>query len=367
MKNKVKVLIVDDSSKGRALLKDILITMDLDVLEADSGLACLEIVEKENIDLILLDIMMPGMDGVEVLENLKKAGLLGVLPVIVITALDSIDNASKCLSLGAEDVIIRPYDVFLLKSRINGCLKNKATNAEYLDELEKKLLEKAKHLLSHEINNPLTVLQANLDLILMAMNKGESRVEVIKSYLEKLVDPSRRIESTVSKFRTLKPEQLNLLDAEKGLIGISDILEAPLEPEEIFFKWRKEFELGLKTIDGHHKKIVDYINELYEAIKSPHEKDAILLVIGKLQEYTIFHFKYEEEKFELSHYEDQKEHINFHDDFIDSIENFKDLFLNHYQEEMGFEIMEFLKEWLLKHILVEDKKYLDYFSEHDFD
>jgi DNA-binding response OmpR family regulator len=106
MKSKKKVLLVDDE---RAILKIISIKLRIsgyDVITASNGQEALDLVKKDSLDLMLLDIIMPGIDGFEVLEKLRA---FSELPVIVFSARP--ENAQKALSLGANDFIDKPFNV----------------------------------------------------------------------------------------------------------------------------------------------------------------------------------------------------------------------------------------------------------------
>jgi class 3 adenylate cyclase len=76
-------------------------------------------------DMMLLDIMMPEMDGIELLEHLNAAGRHASLPVIVVSAVDDISSVARCIELGAEDHLLKPFDPILLRARIDGALEKK--------------------------------------------------------------------------------------------------------------------------------------------------------------------------------------------------------------------------------------------------
>jgi CheY-like chemotaxis protein len=97
---------------------------------AKDGQAALQLLAERqqtssNVDLILLDIMMPIMSGYEVLEHLKADPALRHIPVIVISAMDEIESVVRCVELGAEDYLAKPFNRVLLKARIGSCLEKK--------------------------------------------------------------------------------------------------------------------------------------------------------------------------------------------------------------------------------------------------
>ena len=92
---------------------------------AENGRIALEAIKKNSFDLILLDVMMPEMNGYQVLEQLKADPSLRNVPVIVLSALDEIGSVVRCIELGAEDYLPKPFDPVLLRARIGACLEKK--------------------------------------------------------------------------------------------------------------------------------------------------------------------------------------------------------------------------------------------------
>src|SRR5688500_6435296 len=88
------------------------------VTTAEDGRQALEALRDWAIDVVLLDIVMPEMDGYQVLDQMKDDDRLRLLPVIVITALDELDSAVKCIEMGADDYLPKPFDPVLLSARV---------------------------------------------------------------------------------------------------------------------------------------------------------------------------------------------------------------------------------------------------------
>lgn len=123
MNDKAEILIVDDNEKNRAILKDFSIALGHSPVLAENGLSALSLIRKKTPDLVLLDIMMPQMDGYQTLERIKAEHKS--LPVIMISALDEIDSVVRCIEMGADDYLVKPFDFTLLKARIFSCLEKK--------------------------------------------------------------------------------------------------------------------------------------------------------------------------------------------------------------------------------------------------
>jgi len=120
-----QILIVDDIPKNLMLLGSFLKRDDLKIALAQSGQQALDYVESKQPDLILLDIMMPGMDGYEVCKRLKENDATKNIPVIFITALNNSDDEYLGLSLGAVDYIAKPFNPKIVKARIDNYLRLK--------------------------------------------------------------------------------------------------------------------------------------------------------------------------------------------------------------------------------------------------
>ena len=120
-----RLLVVDDNESNRDMLSRRLKQQGYDVSTAESGHQALEWVATQPVDLVLLDVMMPEMDGYEVLERLKADSTWRDIPVIMISALDEIASVVRCIERGAEDYLPKPFDPVLLRARIGACLEKK--------------------------------------------------------------------------------------------------------------------------------------------------------------------------------------------------------------------------------------------------
>lgn len=119
------VLVVDDNEANRDVLSRRLKRQGHSVVVAENGLQALEMMRAQSFDLILLDIMMPEMNGYQVLEELKADIALRHVPVIMISALDDVDSVVRCIELGAEDYLYKPFNPVLLKARVGASLEKK--------------------------------------------------------------------------------------------------------------------------------------------------------------------------------------------------------------------------------------------------
>ena len=120
-----RILVVDDNRLNRLKLSRGLEQQGHIVAAAENGQQALEMVRAHSFDLVLLDIVMPEMDGYQVLERMKGDNTLRDIPVIVISAVDEMDSIVKCIKMGAEDYLPKPFDPVLLRARIGASLEKK--------------------------------------------------------------------------------------------------------------------------------------------------------------------------------------------------------------------------------------------------
>jgi adenylate cyclase len=119
------ILVVDDNPSNRELLSRRLTREGHEVRTAADGKEGLEALRARPFDLILLDVLMPERSGAEVLQELKTDPELGHIPVLMISALDEMDTVIRCIELGAEDYLAKPFDTVLLRARVGACLEKK--------------------------------------------------------------------------------------------------------------------------------------------------------------------------------------------------------------------------------------------------
>jgi CheY-like chemotaxis protein len=118
-----EILVVDDDPANRELLARRLTRSGYAPAVVESGEAALELLAERRFDMILLDLMMPGLSGLETLERLKASPRLRTIPVIMLSAADDIDTMVDCILQGAEDYIFKPFNPILLQARISACLE----------------------------------------------------------------------------------------------------------------------------------------------------------------------------------------------------------------------------------------------------
>jgi diguanylate cyclase (GGDEF)-like protein len=174
-----RILIADDDTASRHLLRRRLECEGHEVVEAANGIEALDALQQAACDLVLLDIMMPAMDGFQTLAKLKLDHRLRELPVIMISALDELQSVVRCIEMGAEDYLPKPFNRVLLRARIGA-------------SLEKKWLRDRERRKTNELEQTLRLLeQAQEQLALLASRDaltGLANRRLLEAHLDFLVN-----------------------------------------------------------------------------------------------------------------------------------------------------------------------------------
>ena len=131
------ILIADDNRVNRLLLARGLEQEGHTVVFAQHGREALDLLRKDHFDLMLLDVLMPELDGYEVLAELKRDPILSDIPVVMTSSLDELDSVVKCVEMGAEDYLTKPIDPVLLNARINASVEKKRLRDQQRDLISK--------------------------------------------------------------------------------------------------------------------------------------------------------------------------------------------------------------------------------------
>jgi two-component system cell cycle response regulator len=133
------ILVVDDDLLNRLVLSTNLQEQGYDVATAENGRQALEMLGRQAFDVVLLDLVMPELDGFQVLERMKRDSAQREIPVIVISALDEMESIIRCIEMGATDYLPKPFDAALLRARLNASLADKRLRdieLEYLEQVD---------------------------------------------------------------------------------------------------------------------------------------------------------------------------------------------------------------------------------------
>lgn len=192
------LLVVDDNEMNRDMLVRRLKPLGYQVDTACDGGQALEMLQNGNYDLVLLDIMMPVMDGFEVLRQMKLQQRLKSVPVIMITALDDTSSAARCIDMGAEDYLTKPFDPTLLKARISSCLERKRLHDQ--ESLYRTKIEEYNNQLQERVRQQVQeISQAQLGAIFAMSKLAESRDPETGEHLERMREYCKVLSQQLSK------------------------------------------------------------------------------------------------------------------------------------------------------------------------
>ena len=236
MKDQARILIVDDNEMNRDVVEGLIDALGHTAVLAKSGKEALELIsQRPQPDLILLDILMPEMDGYAVLQAIKKDKQLRSIPVIMISVVDEIESVVKCIEAGADDYLIKPFNAILLRARINACLEKKHHHDQeqkfnyWLAESYQKL-QKAEEsrdslfqMIVHDMNNPLTVVLGGLDnLKLCPQEHGVS--DCCGDTLSDINTAAKQIHSLVKCILDLSEMEQGGITVSKTTLNVAEVI-----------------------------------------------------------------------------------------------------------------------------------------------
>jgi putative two-component system response regulator len=252
MKEKPVILVVDDTPQNVELLEAHLVPRGYEIVVAASGEEALEKLGDNTIDLILLDVMMPGMDGFEVTRRIRSDENLRLLPIILVTALRDTQDRVKGIEAGCDDFISKPVDKFELLARVRSLLKIKDYNdllSNYRNDLESEVAKR-----TEELRLALERVKAvSLETIYRLSIASEYKDEDTGAHIKRM---SRYSAAIARKMGMDETEVETILYAspmhDLGKIGIPDLVllkPAKLDPAE----WeimKKHTEIGAEILKG---------------------------------------------------------------------------------------------------------------------
>jgi len=203
------ILVVDDNEMNRDLLQRRLRQLHIDVEVAADGQQAIDMIDRGAFDMILLDIMMPGVNGYQVLEHLKGKKHLRHIPVVMISALDDIDSIVKCIEMGADDYLTKPFNPVLLKARVNSGLEKKRWHDQ--EQEYRKELQYYNQSLEERVNEQVEQISAAQLATIFAMSKlSESKDPDTGAHLERMREYCKVLAVHLSR----QPRFQNIIDGE---------------------------------------------------------------------------------------------------------------------------------------------------------
>ena len=223
MGNKQVVLVVDDDPVNFDVIEILLSQEEYELHYKDNGADAIATLAEINPDIILLDVMMPYMDGIEVCHQIKNAKKWQHIPVIIISALSDKEDLARCLDAGADDFISKPINSLELRARLRSMLRIKSQH----DHIQETILlrEEMMQTIVHDLRNPLIGIMLgyeSLKALDMVSDRAKKRIDQIGKTIEQmrlLIDDILTIGRIEAKKLTLDLTKIDITEIAKSIIN----------------------------------------------------------------------------------------------------------------------------------------------------
>jgi len=260
-----KILIVDDEPFNVDYLEQELEELSYHIITASNGMEALDQVRNEKPDLILLDIMMPVMDGFAVLGELKTDPLLRSIPVIVISAVNDLESVVKGIQLGAEDYLPKPFEPTLLHARISASLEKKSLRDQHRkllhtfasEAVAEQLMVNGFSLGGQKIEASIMFVDIRSFTTLSEKSDAADIIELLNDYFAAIFEPISRHGGIVNQiigdglmalFGVTKPDDTHQQDAVSAALDITETLEKFNEKQAV--NGKAEIKIGIGIASG---------------------------------------------------------------------------------------------------------------------
>lgn len=215
------ILIVDDKEENLYILEEMLVPFGYKIFKSENGEKALEVVKNETIDLILSDVCMPVMNGLQLCKEIKNNDETRNIPVVLLSAIKKeLDDMVDGLDQGADDYMAKPVERTLLVAKVRAMLRLKELNEKLVEAEKLKTFAAMAITANHEINNPLTGIIGNIELL---KTEKDLDAEKKQKMLATIYEQAQKISKTVRRFSniiepTLKKytEDIEMIDFDKS-------------------------------------------------------------------------------------------------------------------------------------------------------
>ncbi len=233
---KASVLIVDDDEINRDILSRQLQRLGFAVTAVETGSEAMVSLRQSKFDVALVDLMMPVMNGLELLEAMKADEATSAIPVIMMSALDDLDGVSRCMERGAEDYLFKPFEPVLLSARISAALertrlrareRERAAELEHISQELRRSNEDLKqfaYAASHDLQTPLRTIATHLQLLERHM--GERLSADDRELLSYPVEAARRMSHLIKDLLTYS--QVSVEERRLSPVSCEEVLNSTL-------------------------------------------------------------------------------------------------------------------------------------------
>ena len=293
--NKIRVLLVDDEEAFRVVIARRLGKRGFITLQAYDGEKCLEILAKDSVDVVVLDVKMPGLSGIETLKIIKQ--MYKNTQVILLTGNIAVSDGVEGIKAGAFDYLTKPVEIDHLLNKIQHAFKitcrdiEKLKELEYRSKLEKKMvdMERLASLgtmstgIAHEINNPLAIINESagfMKLVIESLDMSEeSQTHALLTGIEKIEKSIKRARKITHQLlgHVRKPEtQFSEINLKQLLYETIDLLEKEIVFKQIDIVWEIDKSKNIVWSNSYQIRQI-LINLLNNAVHASNEKGTITL------------------------------------------------------------------------------------------
>lgn len=230
------LLVVDDEEGNRDVLSRLLEKQGYTVAKAENGRVALNMLDADEYDMVLLDIMMPELDGFEVLRQLKANEQLRNIPVVMVSALSELESVARCIEMGAEDYLPKPFNSTLLKARVSACLEKKRgrdREVELFHQLQEHygrlqelegLRDDLTRMIIHDLRTPLTSVLAAIQTLEVVGDVTPAQREVV----EIAVSGADSLLAMINGLLDIEKLEAGEMDLDLSLISLPEVVASAI-------------------------------------------------------------------------------------------------------------------------------------------
>lgn len=279
------VLIVDDSDQVRTLLKRVLEDEGHYVVVASNGVEALSAISEMRPDLVLLDVMMPVMDGLSTLRRLRSEPDTAELPIIMVTALDTVDQVVRGLELGANDYLTKPIQIEVLMARVRTQLKIKRLQDQRVEAIRSlremdALKDKFLQIAAHDLRNPLANITLGLEWLGALDVSGTGQDEKYAEVMTMMRMSTGMMKSIVNDYLALQALRSGSVRLQLAPTDINEVVRETVEQYQPYIERKRvnldfDLEADLPSCQADPRHVAQIVSNLVSnAVKfSPEESE----------------------------------------------------------------------------------------------